>query len=91
MVKTLDIHEWLNRKRDPWRLRCPECDSVNVTSRTAQKVITHETQHYIEKEIFENGHEYTGRYRCRSCQDNYEYLLDAKTGKHVRKERIAVQ
>lgn len=91
MVTTLQIREWLDRKDDPWRLGCPECKSPNVKSHTARKTVRRETYRSIEKEIFENGKEYTGRYHCRNCDENYEYLLDKQTGEHVRKERIAVQ
>lgn len=90
-TKTLTVREWLDRKDDPWRLVCPECGCTTVQSRTSAKMTVLETHYQHEKAMFENGVEYSARYHCKGCNENYEYLLDQKTGEHVRKKRTPVQ
>lgn len=58
---------------DPWRFRCPECGSTQVTKRSS----------YGDNTTVKGGYTADSRYYCRGCKSSIDTRLDVKTGKEV--------
>mgnify|MGYP002338697327 CR=1 FL=1 len=58
--------------REPWRLRCPECGSTQVTKRT----------NYGDTPV-RGEMEPDSKFYCRGCNQSIEKRLDAKTQTEV--------
>lgn len=68
---------------DPWRYRCPDCQSVSV-----EKLTGKERAHNVDYTADGRGkeaakRERSKRFRCKQCRERKPTLLDMKTGQEV--------
>ena len=62
---------------DPWRYRCPECESTNVRKRIALD----QAKEVIEDTSFKKQYKTTpNRWYCDGCRTPFKRPADAETG-----------
>lgn len=87
MTKRLHHEEWVSRNNDPWRLRCPVCESTSWR-RKVVKPKTREINYRHDTEVHHDNRKthMCGQYWCEVCQEQSDGLLDMRTGEIVCRE-----
>lgn len=79
MVKRLQHEDWQQRNSEPWRLRCPSCDSTRWKRKVA-KPKTRRINWYGKTEVQHENRKtpMTGQYWCLSCEEQSVGLYDVR-------------